>query len=228
MLQNILGLDARRQRMLGKAPYGPLREFLSVPFPDRDLKIDKTPILAVDFETTGLDPAKDQILSVGFISMEQNEIMLSSAYHQIIRAHGDLKEDNVVIHQITDSAKEQGALLEKVVADLLAALAGKVMLVHFAHIEKNFLERACKQLYGMAPVFPIIDTLAIAKKRLDKKGLPYLPGELRLSSLRNAHNLPLHYPHNALNDALATAELLMAEVESMWFEQSPTLKSLLS
>jgi DNA polymerase-3 subunit epsilon len=228
MLQNLLGLDARRKRLLGKAPDGPLRDFLSVPFPDRDLRIDEASILSVDLETTGLDPAKDQILSMGFISMEHNEIVLASAYHQIIRAHGDLKEDNVVIHQITDTAKAQGAFLEKVIEDLLAALAGKVMLVHFAHIEKNFLERACKQIYGMAPVFPIIDTLAIAKKRFDKKGLPYKPTELRLSSLRNAHKLPLHYPHNALNDALATAELLMAEVEYMRFEQSPALKLLLS
>ena len=78
----------------------------------------------------------------------------------------------------------------------------------------------------MAPVFPIIDTLVVAKKRLDKRGLPYEPAELRLSNLRDWHKLPHHYAHNALNDALATAELLLAEVALQKPDKPPTLKSL--
>ena len=227
MLQKWFGLEARRKRLLRKAPEGPLKDFLSVPFPDPKTLIENTPILAVDFETTGLDPVKDKMLSVGSIVMENNEIVLSTAYHQVIRVREDLKEENVVIHQITDDAKSKGETLEQVITDLLSALAGKVMLVHFARIEKNFLQRACKELWGVAPVFPIIDTLAIAKKRLDKRGLPYEPAELRLSNLRDWHGLPHHYAHNALNDALATAELLMAEIELSKPELSPPLKSVL-
>jgi len=227
MLQQIFGLEARRKRLLRKAPEGPLKNFLSVPFPDPKSSIEDTPILAVDFETTGLDPVRDQILSVGSIAINENEIVLSSAYHQVICVEGDLKEENVVIHQITDDAKEKGETLEQVITDLLSALTGKVMLVHFARIERNFLQRACKQLWGVAPVFPIIDTLVIAKRRLDKRGLPYEPAELRLSNLREWHELPQFYAHNALNDALATAELLMAEIELAKPDYSPPLKSIL-
>lgn len=227
MLSQLFGLDAKRKRLLRKAPEGPLKEFLSVPFPDPETPIDETPILAVDFETTGLDPLNDQMLSVGSIDMINNEIVLASTYHQVIKTKGELKEENVIIHQITDDAKAQGDELESVVADLLKLLTGKVMLVHFARIEKNFLQRACKKIYGVAPIFPIIDTLVIAKRRLDKRGLPYQPAELRLSNLRDWHELPHHYAHNALNDALATAELLMAEVELMDSKGSPPLKSLL-
>jgi DNA polymerase-3 subunit epsilon len=159
--------------------------------------------------------------------MRNNEIVLSSAYHQVICTKGALKEENVIIHQITDNAKAQGDELESVIADLLRLLTGKVMLVHFARIEKNFLQRACKQIYGLAPVFPIIDTLVVAKRRLDKRGLPYEPAELRLSNIRDWHQLPHHYAHNALNDALATAELLMAEIELIDGNRSLPLKSLL-
>ncbi len=227
MLQQIFGLEARRKRLLRKAPEGPLKNFLSVPFPDPKSSIEDTPILSVDFETTGLDPVKDQMLSVGSIAIIENEIVLASAYHQVICVEGDLKEDNVVIHQITDDAKAKGEALEQVITDLLNALAGKVMLVHFARIERNFLQRACKQLWGIAPVFPIIDTLMLAKRRLDKRGLPYEPSELRLSNLRDWHGLPQFYAHNALNDALATAELLMAEIELTKPDFSPPLKSIL-
>jgi DNA polymerase-3 subunit epsilon len=227
MFNQLFGLEAQRKRLLKKAPEGVLKEFLSTPFPDPNQPIRQTPILAVDFETTGLDFKKDKILSIGFISMENNEILLSGAYHRVIHTQESLAEENVIIHQITDSAREQGDSLEAVIADLLNALAGKVMLVHYARIEKNFLERACKELYGLAPVFPIIDTLAVAKKRLDRQSGAYKPSELRLSNLRARHKLPAHYAHNALNDALATAELLLAEIELMHHEQSPPLKKFL-
>jgi len=227
MFDKLFGYEAKRKRLLKKAPEGPIRDFLSVPFPDPQTPIDETPILAVDFETTGLKPNKDQILSVGFISIENNEILLSSSYHQVIRTSGNLNEENVVIHHITDDVKSQGEELSVVVEKLLQALAGKVMLVHFGKIEKYFLQAACLKLYGMAPIFPILDTLVIAKRRLDRYGGNFSPAALRLFNLRDHHQLPQYKAHNALSDALATAELLFAEIEEKCLTKSPTLKTLL-
>lgn len=208
----LLGYEAQRKRMLKKAPEGPLHDFLRVPFPALYTPFDQIPILAVDFETTGLDAVQDKLLSVGCVDLCHNQIKLGSSYHQIINTKGRLKADNVTIHQITDDQKDQGQPLAEVIEQLLKRLAGKVMLVHFARIERQFLRQACLELYGMAPPLPIIDTLVVAKKRLDKRDVAYDPSQLRLSALRATYQLPDHYAHNALNDAIATAELLLAQV----------------
>ena len=113
------------------------------------------------------------------------------------------------------------------VETLLKALAGKVMLVHFARIERQFLTEACNELYGMAPIFPMIDTLALAKRRLDKRDVSYDPSELRLTNLRNNFQLPVHHEHNALNDAIATAELFMAQMSKANKDGKTTLKDVL-
>jgi DNA polymerase-3 subunit epsilon len=219
----LLGYEAQRKRMLKKAPEGPLRDFLSAPFPALYTPFDQIPILAVDFETTGLDAVHDKLLSVGCVELCHNQIKLGSSYHQIINTKGRLKADNVTIHQITDDQKDQGQPLAQVIEQLLQKLTGKVMLVHFARIERQFLQQACLELYGMAPPLPIIDTLVVAKKRLDKRDVAYDPSELRLSALRAKYGFPDHYAHNALNDAIATAELLLAQVsdrdESMSLQQ---------
>jgi len=212
LLSWLLGYESKRKQLLKKAPSGALRDFLSVPLPDLQTPIDKVNILAVDFETTGLDAKQDKLLSVGFVTLKQQQISLNSSYHQIIKTKDQLQESNVIIHHITDSQKEQGKALATVVETLLQALAGKVMLVHFARIEKQFLTQACLELYGMAPVFPMIDTLALAKRRLDKRDVAYDPSELRLTNLRQKFKLPDHHAHNALNDAIATAELFMAQM----------------
>jgi len=214
LINYLVGYEAKRKKLLKKVPNGPLHDFLSVPFPSLDTPIDQLTILAVDFETTGLEAKTDKLLSVGFVLLEQEQIKLNSSYHQIINTEAQLEESNVIIHQITDDQKEQGQPLHTVVEQLLKALAGKVMLVHFARIERQFLQQACLELYGLAPDFPMIDTLVIAKRQLDKRDVAYDPSELRLSSLRNQYQLPDHHGHDALNDAVATAELLLAQMAS--------------
>ncbi len=227
LLSWLVGYESKRKQLLKKAPEGALRDFLSVPLPDLKTPIDKVNILAVDFETTGLDAKQDKLLSVGFVALKQQQISLNSSYHQIIKTKEQLQESNVIIHHITDSQKEQGKALATVVETLLQALAGKVMLVHFARIEKQFLTQACLELYGMAPVFPMIDTLALAKRRLDKRDVAYDPSELRLTNLRQNFKLPDHHAHNALNDAIATAELFMAQMSKANKDGKVILKDVL-
>ena len=192
-------------------PKGALYDFLSIPFPSEETCLSDLPILSVDFETTGLNAITDKLLSVGFVSIEKRQIKLGSSYHQIINTKHRLDADNVIIHQITDQQKSQGQSLRVVVEALLEALAGKVMLVHFARIEKQFLKQACLELYGVSPPLMVLDTLAMAKRKLDQRDIAYDPQELRLSALRQKHDLPNHFAHNALSDAIATAELLLVQ-----------------
>jgi DNA polymerase-3 subunit epsilon len=67
----------------------------------------------------------------------------------------------------------------------------------------------------------------LAKRRMDMKSAGYDPSELRLSNLRESAKLPRYCAHNALTDALATAELLFAEVALMNHKTSPPLKNLI-
>lgn len=223
----LIGYEAQRKRALTKVPKGPLKDFLSVPLPAPDTPFSDIDILSVDFETTGLNAINDKLLSVGFIELKHQQIKLNTSYHQIIKTEHALKAENVIIHQITDQQKERGIQLKNVVAKLLEALAGKIMLVHFARIEKQFLQQACLELYGMVVPFPMIDTLVLAKRQLDKKDIAYDPSELRLSALRNKYQLPEHFAHNALNDAIATAELLMAHIAHLPQHEDIRLQELL-
>lgn len=227
-MDNFRSLEAQRRSRLKRAPEGPLKRFLSVPIADVSLPISDLKVLAVDFETTGLDPDKDSILSVGFVQLQNNSIKLDSCYHQIITSQQSLDPNNVTIHKITDQASAEGEQLEKVVESLLAELQGKVMLVHYAQIERQFLTQACLKLYGVAPVFPVIDTLALAKKRYDRRQECYQASCLHLANLRAEYGLPHHKAHNALNDAIATAELFIAKIQHTELGGNTSLKSFLS
>ncbi|MDO6426019.1 exonuclease domain-containing protein [Thalassotalea sp. 1_MG-2023] len=220
------GLEIARKKAYLSAPAGPLKDYLSVPFPALHTPLSQLNLIALDFETTGLNAVKDKLLTVGHVEINNQQILLGSGYHQIINTQRELLADNVAIHQITDQQQQQGKPLAQVVKHLLKTLAGKPVLVHFSRIEKQFLQRACLELYGIAPPLPIIDTLLLAKKRLDKRDVAYDPSELRLSALRQHYQLPRYQAHNALSDAIATAELFL--VESQHHYANATLKDLLS
>ncbi|GAA5135047.1 exonuclease domain-containing protein [Thalassotalea piscium] len=225
LLHWLMGYEAKRKRTLAIAPEGPLKHFLSKPLPPPQTPLEDIELLSVDFETTGLDAVNDKLLSVGFVEMTHQQIALNHCYHKIINTEQALTPENVIIHQITDDQKAQGAPLKEVIDDLLYALTGKIMVVHFARIERQFLRQACLEVYGVAPPLAIIDTLVLAKRKLDKRDVAYDPSELRLGAVRQAHQLPEYYAHNALNDAVATAELLLAQLSTM--SEQVRLKELL-
>jgi DNA polymerase-3 subunit epsilon len=203
--------DLRRRWCLRKSPKGPLREYLSVPFPKPSADYREVEFLAIDLETTGLDPKRDDILSVGCVSIRGNRIDLGSARHRLIRTSRAIPEASAIIHQITDDQAALGGLLDDVLADLLEALAGKVMIAHHAIVEKGFLSNACQLVYGVPLPMPIVDTQALAKRTFERRHVAFKGSDLRLHALGDRYNLPRYGAHNALSDALAAGELFLAQ-----------------
>ncbi len=230
MLSRLLSYrqEARRKHLLRHAPAGPLKDYLSVPVIDPAKDIHSVTLISLDFETSGLNPSEDHIVSVGYVSVEGGEIMLSSAQHRLIKINQALSEQSVVIHRITDDLSAAGEPLEKVIGELLIALAGKVMLAHNAKIETTFLKQACLKLFGESVDFPVIDTMKIARQWFERRNKEIVQGDLRLFNLRKRYGLPMYQAHNALSDAIATAELLQAQIEHMDSSKCLPLKKFLS
>lgn len=217
-----------RERLFKQAPDGPMREYLSVPFVDGKTPLQECPIVALDFETTGLDPAKDEIVSLGLVEMHDNTVKLSTAWHQLVRIDREMPQESVVIHTITDDLMQQGQPIEEVLPELLKRLRGKVMLAHYKRIEQNFIDAACRRLYGIPFLIPTIDTLELGQRVLERKNHTVQVNDLRLFNLRPTYNLPAYKAHNALTDALSTAELLLALGSEISPRGTAQLKDVLS
>lgn len=228
LLGRFLGKEYQRKAALAKAAPGPLADYLQTPFPDKDSDCREIEIVAIDLETTGLDPRKDDILSIGMVNIDHFGVKLSTAWHSIVRIERDIPGESAVIHQITDDQSAAGAPIEELLPEVLRRMAGRPMLVHYSPIEQNFLSAACQRLYGAPFVVPIIDTLEIGQRVFVRRNHTIQPGDLRLFNLRPRYNLPQYKAHNALSDALATAELFLAMVDNLYPGQPCPLGQFLS
>jgi DNA polymerase-3 subunit epsilon len=220
-------VEKRRARAAARAS-GPLAEFYRVPLQPDSTAADDLRLLALDIETTGLDPRKDTVLSVGWVPVDGDTITLGGAGHLVLAAGTEVGQ-SAVFHGITDDQVAAGTPVEEAVEQVLAALAGRAMLAHFASIETQFLSLLCERLYGAPLVTPVVDTLVL-HDRLINRGFDdeARAGELRLWNARRRYGLPRYHAHGALTDAIACAELYLGHVAEVTLERPQTLKSLAS
>ncbi len=190
---------------------GPLQDFLIAPFPGPYTLLQDVDLVAVDIETTGLNPRTDSILNIGMVTVKNGGIHLDTAWQEIIQITNTIPEATTVLHQITDDqAATVGKPLSEVLPLVLNRLKSAVLLAHHAHIEQSFLSIVCQRFYGAPLVIPTIDTMALMRRYYERINRPIHAHDLRLFNLRKRYNLPRYRAHNALNDAVATAELFLA------------------
>ena len=221
------GPQARRVRALDAVGPGPLHDYLSEPFPGEDTPVAELPLLAIDLETTGLDPRRDRVLSAGFVPVDGRRIHLGGARHLVVRDAGGVGQ-SATVHGLTDDVVAAGAPLDEVVTEVLDALAGRVLLAHFARIEVGFLDAACRRRWGVGMPCVVVDTLELERRaRANPWGPPAEVGGLRLFRARERRGLPQYKAHHALVDALACGELYLAqaaELQARSPRTSPTLR----
>lgn len=211
ILERLLSSDFRRRRLLARAPAGPLRDYLATPFPDPKAASAAVGYLALDLETTGGDPARDEIVSFGWVCVNDGLVELATARHVVVRVEGAITPGSAVIHGITDDEAGRGCSLQAALDELLKALAGRVLIAHRAETELDFVGHACQKIYGGRILIPAVDTLAIAVTQAQRRQQHPQRGALRLHALRQHYKLPRYPAHNALSDALAAAELFLAQ-----------------
>nr|WP_255775560.1 3'-5' exonuclease [Microbulbifer sediminum] len=168
-----------------------------------------TRYVAVDLETTGLSPEADEIASIGWVAVEQGCILLETARHYRVRLEKGVGQ-SAIYHQLTDSELQQGEPLSTVLPRLLEAISGSVLIFHNAQLDMGFLNRACRSLWAAPLPVPIEDTMQLELRRLQHRQQCIPAGALRLFQCRHRYGLPDVAAHDALGDAIATAELWLA------------------
>ncbi len=211
MWKYLFNLEERRNWYLRKMPESPLREYYESTFPTPDTDWRQVNYLALDFETTGLDKEKDEILSIGYAPIRGRSLRLGEADHFLARPASAIPESSAVIHGILDDTASGAQPLEEVLPRLLKSLESKVLIAHHAAVEYEFLSNACKRIYGYPFIGPVVDTLALEVRIFRSYDKPIRSGDLRLDKARVRYNLPRYPAHNALIDAIAAGELFLAQ-----------------
>ncbi|WP_332874010.1 3'-5' exonuclease [Amphritea pacifica] len=190
--------------------------------------LDQVSFVALDFETTGLSAEQDEIISIGLVPFDLNRIRLRESRYWLLKPNQGLTETSVPFHGITHSQLDDAPDLIHILEQVLAAVAGKIVVVHYRYIEREFFYTAVKKRLGEGILFPMVDTMEL-EAQLYRRGIcsqiKRLLGakqeSIRLGDSRLRYSLPHYGQHHALTDAIATAELLQAQIQHRYSPSAP-------
>ena len=164
--------------------------------------------LVVDVETTGLDPARDEIVSFAALPVEHGRVLTAAAVGGLVHPDAAPAPASLKIHGLraADLATAPGAA--EALAPLAAAVRGRTPVAHAAWVERAFLRKPLGALGTRLPR-RMVDTALLWRLLCIQRG-DGDPGWCALSTVAQGLGLPAHRPHVAEGDALTTAQAFLA------------------
>jgi DNA polymerase-3 subunit epsilon len=170
-----------------------------------DTPIEDVRFVVLDSETTGLDPRKDRIVTIGAIAVVNYEILIEDSFEALLKV--EYNSSAVTVHGVTREESRIG-LDEPAALDQFVKYLGDGVIVghHISHDVDTF-NAGYERHFGFRMENASLDTMALTL-HLERDGA--FAGrdpiqEFSLDSLCALFNITPHDRHTAPGDAFMTA-----------------------
>ena len=161
------------------------------------------PALALDTETTGLDPVRDRIVSLGAVRLRGAELQRSEVLDLLINPERKIPAASTAVHGISDRMVLEAPAYAEVAPKVMAALTGVALIGHHTVFDLAVLRRASTAIGIDWQDPPWLDT-ALLYSALHPEARMF-----DLDAVAEHVGVAVHGRHTALGDALATAEIYL-------------------
>lgn len=173
--------------------------------------------LVIDCETSGLDPARDRLLSVGAVRVSGERLQLAECFSSHVRPSLPSAASNILVHGIGADAQLAAPQVAEVLPQLARFIEGHVPVAFHAWFDRQVLEHA-----GLRVARRWLDLEPLARELMPHKTCRTLDDWLAACHIGSAGR------HDALYDALAAAELLLVLLARARSKGMRTVEELLS
>ena len=185
-----------------------LASWRKLPEVERTAAFGQTRFVVVDVETTGLNLITDTLISIGAVAVVNGRIALADSFSVVLQQRETSRKENILIHGISGSAQREGVPSADALLAFLEYLGKSPLVAFHVAFDETMIKRALRQYLDIPFKRPWLD-------------LAYVLPALWPALARNHRALDdwaSHFAirnddrHNALADALATAELLLVAI----------------
>ncbi len=158
----------------------------------------------VDVETSGLSTSRHRVLQVAIVTVNGDGTVLDT-WVSLIRPHNRwlFRLGPRHIHGLTRSALRTAPPARTVLTELAQRLQGTTFTAHNARFDATFLRHSAQRAGVDLLVTPSLCTLKLSRRLDPERALSH-----RLPDICARYGIALDRPHDALEDALATAAVL--------------------
>jgi DNA polymerase-3 subunit epsilon len=176
--------------------------------------IDETPVddvrfVVLDSETTGLDPRRDRIITIGAVAVRDGEILLDDSFDALLKM--DYNHSSVTVHGITRDEASQGMDEPEALEQFLDYLRDGVIVGHHIGHDIQTLNAGYERHFGIELKNRALDTMDLTLHLNDDGAFadrPMAQG-FTLDALCEMFGIPPHDRHTAGGDAFITAQVFL-------------------
>ena len=180
--------------------------------------------MALDFETTGLDLRRDEVISFGCVPVSGGRVDLAGARYREVAPTVPPSPRSVTVHHLRVQDLAEAPAMADVTGELRASLDGRHVLAWAAGVERAFLRRT---FGGSVRRWRrrTIDVLRLTMAFDQQRGVS--PDErLTLEATARRFGIPVEETHHALDDAFMTAELFLVLTAKLSGDRPITVRRL--
>jgi DNA polymerase-3 subunit epsilon len=174
-----------------------------------DTPIDHVRFVALDSETTGLNPQTDRIITIGAVAVQGGDIVLDDSFEALLRVVRNTAA--VTVHGITREESQHGIDEPEAILQFLDYLQDGVIVGHHINHDISTLNAACQRHWGFDLRNRSLDTMDLAF-HLEGSGAFADRERIReftLDSLCGMFAVIPHDRHTAGGDAFITAQVFL-------------------
>jgi DNA polymerase-3 subunit epsilon len=166
--------------------------------------------VSIDCETTGLNPRKDDIVTIAAIKIRGARILTSERFEATLRPEARMRPDAIKIHRLREADVAKGRAMRHVIPDFLRFVGGRPLVGYYLDFDVAMLNKHVRRFLGVDLPNPRIDISALYYERKYGDAPPGTQVDLRFASLLNDLKMPILDQHDAYSDALMTAMAYVA------------------
>ncbi len=210
-------------------------KYFRAELPSKKSAIESLRYVVIDTETTGLNPAKgDRILSIGAVVIKDLRVDLSQTFFERVYCETASPPETIAVHLITPEESRKAPKISEVLPMFLKFIGSDVLIAHHARFDLAFLNAELERYYGQTlrnyclDTIDLAHTLASTNQSFEYLGLnPRQMKEYELDKLASSLNVPIESRHDALNDAITTAQVASILLKRLTRVGGNTLQDLL-
>ena len=212
-----------RDPILDQTQLQSLARYQSLPRMATDSPLMDLRFVVADVETTGLNPVSDRLISIGAVEVIAGNIRMGSAFEVVLRQSDASPDANILIHGIDGTTQLSGQDPAAAILQFFDYAAQAPLVGFHAGFDKVMIDRAAKSAVGTAPFNDWLDLARLAPALFPEQGLKDHALDLWLEKF----GITNYARHNALADALSTAQLLQVVLAKAVAQGTGTLGDLI-
>ena len=166
--------------------------------------------VALDCETTGLNPRSDEIIAIGAVRIVGNRVLTSERLDLLVRPEHGVSAESIRVHRLREQDVQDGVPAEEAMRRLLHFLGARPLVGYYLEFDVAMINRTLKRTLGLTLPQEKIEVSRLYYDHVFQQLPPHKQQEnteidLRFATIMDALGLPTREAHDALNDAVMAA-----------------------